>query len=78
MTPGGEMRQRYDEAEMSQVTRNIARSQAAEEEMEFQDYVREDRNARSQNGPWKEKLQISWGKLETNLACMRTQQEVPK
>lgn len=66
---------------MSQATRIIVcrRSQAARGRTgEFQGYVREDKNARSSNGPWKEKLQISWGKPATNLACMRTQQEVPK
>lgn len=66
---------------MSQATIIIVcrRSQAARGRTgEFQGYVREDKNARSSNGPWKEKLQISWGKPATNLACMRTQQEVPK
>lgn len=68
---------------MSQATRSTVvvcrRSQAARGRTgEFQGYVREDKNARSSNGPWKEKLQISWGKPATNLACMRTRQEVPK
>lgn len=63
---------RYGEDEMSQAPRSIVGSQAAEEEMGFQDSVREDKNARIQTDPVKEKLQISWGRYKSRVHTAAT------
>lgn len=73
------MRQVAMEFGMSQATRNIVCSQAAGEEMEsFKTKSGKTEMRAAKRTLGKEKLQISWGKLRTNLACMRTQQQVPK
>lgn len=64
---------------MSQATRNIVCSQAAGEEMEsFKAMSGKTEMRAAQTDPGKKSFRSRGENLETNLACIRTQQQVPK